>query len=108
MHQKDLQDDTVLQRRPNVVWTQNGAQVFFFDEGQGMYYGTEETGTRVWELLEQPKTVAALFHALAAEYDLTPSDWSRDGMPFLREALGVGVLQTSGPQIATKQSVPLE
>ena len=35
----------------------------------GIYYGLDPVGARVWNLLQQPRTVAELRDILAAEYD---------------------------------------
>ena len=35
----------------------------------GFYYGLDPVGARVWNLLQQPRTVAELRDILAAEYD---------------------------------------
>jgi hypothetical protein len=44
----------------------------------GMYYGLNPVGTRVWELLQQPRTVAELREALLSEFDVDSGRCERD------------------------------
>ncbi|CAM2009540.1 PqqD family protein [Acanthopleuribacter pedis] len=97
MTEPGLSDYTLLMRADAAVWTQNGQQLFFFDTRQGMYYGTEAVGTRLWELLAEPQTPAELYRLLAAEYELEPELWRRDGITFLEEAVSVGILEKRTP-----------
>lgn len=36
----------------------------------GVYYGLNPVGARVWSLIQEPRTVAELRHALLDEYDV--------------------------------------
>ncbi len=84
----------VLRRSDRALWTHSGGQVFFFDTEDGVYFATEATGSRLWELLAQPQTPAALYQSLATEYELDADTWAREGLAFLQEALAAGLLET--------------
>lgn len=83
-----------LRRSERALWTLSGHQVFFFDTQDGVYFATEATGTRLWELLAQPQTPSTLYQALSREYDLDMATWERDGLGFLQEALAAGLIET--------------
>jgi hypothetical protein len=36
----------------------------------GEYYGLNEVGSRIWNLIQEPKTVAELLDAMLKEYDV--------------------------------------
>lgn len=91
---------TALRRTARALWTHSGSQVFFFDTHDGVYFATEATGTRLWELLAQPQTPASLYQTLSAEYDLDALTWQQDGLGFLQDALAAGLLETvSGEEL---------
>lgn len=52
---------------------------------QGMYFGLEGTGPRIWALLEQPRTVHQLCDELMATYEVDPADCLREVCAFLTE-----------------------
>jgi Coenzyme PQQ synthesis protein D (PqqD) len=50
----------------------------------GVYYGLDLVGARVWNLIQEPKTFAALRDALLGEFEVDPANLESD----LRELLG--------------------
>lgn len=44
----------------------------------GVYYGLNPVGARIWELVQQPKTISQIRDALAAEYAVDPQTCERD------------------------------
>lgn len=50
----------------------------------GVYYGLEGVGTRVWSLIQQPRPLAEIRDALTEEFDVDPGRCERD----LRALLG--------------------
>ena len=55
--------------RDEVSCTVEG-EVVILNLADGVYYGLDEVGARVWELLREPRTVAELRDVVAAEYDV--------------------------------------
>jgi len=49
----------------------------------GYYYGLESIALRIWELLEQPASVAELCGTLAREYDVEAPTCQLDVIEFL-------------------------
>ena len=52
---------------------------------QGMYFGLEGTGPRIWALLEQPKTVQQLCDDLMLTFDVDRETCLREVCAFLEE-----------------------
>jgi Coenzyme PQQ synthesis protein D (PqqD) len=51
----------------------------------GVYYGLDGVGARIWELLRQPRTAADLRDAITAEYDVDADAAWRDLSALLAE-----------------------
>ena len=52
---------------------------------QGMYFGLEGTGPRIWALLEQPRTVDDICTALMEEFDVDAEACRSVVLGFLQE-----------------------
>ncbi|HEY0606521.1 MAG TPA: lasso peptide biosynthesis PqqD family chaperone [Herpetosiphonaceae bacterium] len=61
----------------------------------GMYYGLDAIGSRIWELLQQPQSVAALRDAIMAEYDVDAERCERDLLALLNNLAEVQLIEVS-------------
>ena len=59
------------------------------------YYGFDMIGRRIWELIEEPRTVADLCAALCEEYDVAPPRCESDVLSFLSELAESKVVESS-------------
>jgi hypothetical protein len=60
-----------IQRVDNTPAAYMGDSLLMMSVEKGQYFSLNGVGTRIWELLENPTTEAALVVQLAAEYDVT-------------------------------------
>jgi hypothetical protein len=58
-----------------------------------VYYGLDPVGARIWNLLQQPRTVGELRDALLAEYEVDPDRCEHDLVGLLEEMLNEGLIQ---------------
>lgn len=63
--------------------------------GDGVYYGLDGVGARVWELLREPRSVDELAGAVAAEYHVDRDTALADLLALLGELAGRGLVETS-------------
>ena len=49
------------------------------------YIGLDEVGTRIWNLIQEPKTVGAVLDAVLKEYDVALADLERDVFALLEQ-----------------------
>ena len=62
------------------------------DLRHGNYFGLDETGTRIWRLIEQHQTLDAVLTALSDEYEATRDTLERDLMHLAAELSEKGLL----------------
>jgi len=55
-----------------------GSDAAILNLKNGTYYGLDPVGARVWNLLQQPRTLAELRDILIAEYDVDPAQLESD------------------------------
>lgn len=62
----------------------------------GMYYGLNEVGARIWKMIQQPVSVRQVNDALLAEYDVDPEQCYQEVRRLLRELYSHGLLHVQG------------
>ena len=87
-----MTDTTVLSRRAGLMTADMNGSAVMMDIMTGKYYNLGEVGGRIWELLEDPMTVAELISKLTAEYDVSAEQCRADIAPFLKTLLERGLL----------------
>jgi Coenzyme PQQ synthesis protein D (PqqD) len=61
-----------------------GGEVAILDLKGGMYYGLDEVGARIWELIQAPKTVVDIEAILLSEYEVEPERCRHDLIALLQ------------------------
>ena len=59
----------------------------------GVYYGLNATGTRVWSLIQEPRTVQQVRDAILDEYEVDADDCERDLLKLLQDLLSRGLIK---------------
>jgi hypothetical protein len=59
----------------------------------GVYYGLDAVGTRIWDLLQEPKTVNGIRDAILEEYDVEPERCERDLLALFQELAAAGLIE---------------
>ncbi len=76
---------TVVVRHEEPVAVEVDRTVVMMSLAQGMYFGLEGAGPRIWALLEEPRPVAELCAQLAQEFEVDPDTCLTDVCEFLEE-----------------------
>ena len=87
-----MNDNTILSRRMGLMTADMNGSAVMMDIMTGKYYNLGEVGGRIWELIEEPMTVAALVQKLTAEYDVSAAQCRADILPFLGKLLERGLV----------------
>lgn len=70
-----------------------GDEVAILDLDAGMYYGLDEAGARIWELIQEPRMVGDIRDTLVLEYDVEPDRCERDLVDLLQKLVGEGLVE---------------
>ena len=60
------------------------------------YYGLADVGARIWSLVREPTSVAAICDTIASEYDVSPERCQADVVRFLQELAQHGLVEVGG------------
>ncbi len=79
--------ESCLLRKPDQIFTDMDGDTVMMDPESGSYFGISGTGSRIWELLEQPQTVNAIVEAICTEYDVDIKQCEADTLAFCQNLL---------------------
>lgn len=66
----------------------------------GVYYGLDPVGARIWELVQQPQSVGAIRDILLKEYEVDPERCEQDLLRLLQEMAARGLIEVKDAQTA--------
>lgn len=84
---------TRISQSPAVAACQLGDEAALLHLVTGTYYGLDPTGTRIWELAQEPTAVSELLAALLAEFDVDPEECERDLLYLLENLAGETLIE---------------
>jgi hypothetical protein len=96
MRNQDL-DDALIRRRGEMIEAEKEGELIALDVERGTCYGFNRTATRIWQLLDEPRTLAALRDLLVEEYDVEPQACERDLIEAIEQMCSDGILETTAP-----------
>lgn len=82
---------------PGVVSTVVDGEVTVLDPRAGVYFGLEDVGARVWQLLAGRPDLETLVRPLLAEFDVTPDTCRDDVRALLDELVERGLVERVEP-----------
>lgn len=91
----DLDPDQPLVRNPDLVAADMDGETVMMSVERGEYFGLGGTGSRVWELLAQPCSLAQLCATFAAEYAVDAQTCAADLRGFVEDLLQRGLVSAA-------------
>src|SRR5215218_6741371 len=78
-----FKSDSCVVASDEQVSTSLGEETVILGMGDGVYYGLDAVGARVWELLATPRRVSDLVRTVVGEFDVAPEQCERDVLALL-------------------------
>ena len=63
--------DTLYVVSDGQITSQLGDESIILELNEGIYYGLDQIGTRVWELLQAPRSIRQICEAIRQDYDVS-------------------------------------
>jgi len=79
----------------DVVFREIAGEMVLLDLSSGTYFGLNETGARIWNLLQHGQSLRHVFDIAQKEYDVSPDDFERDLLSLIRELCARGLARVS-------------
>jgi hypothetical protein len=90
--EQKLCTDTMVLRAAGVPATDIDGRLVMMSLENGEYYALNLVGSRIWELIEKPRTIGDLVDALQAEYEVERAQCQRSISLFLEEMIEKGIV----------------
>ncbi len=60
---------------------------------KGTYYGLNSVGTVIWDLIQQPQSIEAVYSTVLGKYNVDPEACKRDVLRLIEELRGAGLVE---------------
>jgi hypothetical protein len=80
-----LSDTSTVVRSAEPLTATVDDEIVMLNPDQGMYFGLNTVGSHVWELIAEPRSVAGVCAALAAEYEVDDHTCRSEVLDFLHQ-----------------------
>jgi hypothetical protein len=92
-HPMTIGPDSVVVRDNEPIATTLDDQVVMLSVRAGAYFGLNDIGSEIWEMIGQPRRVDDICHTLSRVYDMTEDTATRDVVEFLEALLARGLVR---------------
>ncbi len=87
-----LSPGTMIVRSADQASVDLGGEAAILNLKDGIYYGLDAVGARIWELIEEPQTVHDVCDTLCNEYDVDAERCKSDLITLLTELVQRGLI----------------
>jgi len=83
MKNKKISTDTIITQIEEIVASDIDGETVMMSVENGEYYGLDDIGSRIWELIEKPVRVSDLIDTLLERFDVDRETCEKDVLTFL-------------------------
>jgi Coenzyme PQQ synthesis protein D (PqqD) len=87
--------NTVITRHPDMLSAEIGGEAVMMSIEKGAYFGLNPVATRIWDLIEQPKSLSELIAAILGEYEVSAEQCEADVREFTADMIERGLAQVA-------------
>jgi len=85
--------DTTLRIPANVSFSVVGEDAFLLNTQTNKYYGLEKVGARLWELLNEGKSLKDAHQIIMGEYRVDPGELEQDILELINHLMENGLVE---------------
>ena len=83
---------------PEVISQEVSGETVLLDLDSENYFGLDEVGTRIWQLLQETGQLQVVYDTLLAEYAVAPAQLLQDLEKLLSEIQAAGLVRLTEPE----------
>ena len=87
--------NTKFERNNDIISSEMGGETVMMSIENGKYFSVNPVGSRIWELLHSPQTVAQLVDTLLDEYEIDRATCEKEVINFLTHMESENVVRKS-------------
>lgn len=89
--------DIVVRNDNELLTVEVDGELIGMSVERGACYGLNSVGTRIWELLAEPRSIASLCEQLTGEYEVEQDACLREVLDLVEELRAEGLVSVSAP-----------
>jgi Coenzyme PQQ synthesis protein D (PqqD) len=90
-----IRTGSVVAAVPDHVSSKLGEEAVILHVTKGVYYGLNEVGATVWNLIQEPRSVGELCDEIIGDFDIDRDTCEREVTALLERLLAEGLIQVS-------------
>lgn len=96
----NILSSAIISPAPDQIASELAGEAVILNLASGTYYGLNEVGARIWDMIQQPCPCNKILHVLLAEYDVQPDVCAQDLTKILMEMKDACLIEVSHDQAA--------
>jgi hypothetical protein len=96
-----INSQTILSACKDQVSSEIGGEAVILNLQSGTYYGLDEVGKRIWDLIQTPRSVKEVQENLLAEYDVESDQCEKDLIALLQSLADENLIEIERENAAT-------
>ena len=96
----EISEFSTVVAAPEQVSSDLGGEAVILNMATGVYHGLNEVGAKVWDLIEQPKTVKEIKELLVEQYEVEPEVCKNDLLALLKDLQAAGLVEVKNETVA--------
>jgi len=93
MNVQEISLRTPVRAASSQISSDLGGEVVILDMKQSVYHGLDGAGARMWNLLQEGKTLEQVHQTILAEFDVPPETCEADLLNLVRELADSGLIE---------------
>ena len=91
-----LTEQSTIVASKNQVSCDLSGETVLLNLQKGVYYGLDQVGNRVWNLIQQPKTIHEIQQVISEEYEVDADQCRQDLLVLMEELQTNGLIEVQG------------
>ncbi len=89
--------DTIITQGVGLVSSQIDGEIVMMSVDNEQYYGLDAVGSRIWELIAQPRSVSSVCETLLSEFQVDRDTCQRDVLNFVERLYAEKIIRLVTP-----------
>lgn len=98
--EQEILESSVIAASSEQISSDLGGEAVVLNLKSGVYHGLNEVGARVWNLIQEPKTVSEIKQTLLEEYEVEIEQCQSDLVALLTELVAAGLIVINNEKTA--------
>ncbi|MEM1254757.1 MAG: PqqD family peptide modification chaperone [Cyanobacteria bacterium P01_H01_bin.21] len=91
----EISPQAIISPMPEQISSELNSEAVILNLSSGVYYGLNEVGARIWQIIQEPCSLEKIQSALIEEYDVPPDVCKQEVLKLLLELKNANLIEIS-------------